>query len=325
MRRILSLLLLSLGLLAACGGKDSDDTSPESGLTRVRLALNWFPEAEHGGFYAALVHGYYQQEGLDVEILGGGPDAPVIQRVATGSVEFGVTNADDVLYARAQQAPVVALLAPYQINPRCIMVHAGSGIESIADIADITLALSQRPAFSHYLRAKFPFSGVTIVPYPGNVTQFLMNPDFAQQGYIFSEPFVARSQGGDPRSLLVAEVGFNPYASVLIATESAIGDREQVVGGMVRAAVRGWDHYLREPEAINRHIHGLNPEMGLDILAYGAAESGALVLDEVARQEGIGHMSAGRWGKLLDQMVETGLLEPDAVRADQAYTTRFLP
>ena len=64
---------------------------------RVRLALNWFPEAEHGGFYAALVHGYYQKQGLQVEILGGGPDAPVIQRVATGAVEFGVTNADDVL------------------------------------------------------------------------------------------------------------------------------------------------------------------------------------------------------------------------------------
>ena len=196
----LSCYLFCALLLFACGQNDPPPT--EQGKTRVRLALNWFPEAEHGGFYAAHIHGYYAKRNLEVEILGGGPDAPVIQRVSTGAVEFGVTNADDVLYARAQQAPVVALMAPYQINPRCIMVHESSGIERIDQISNITLAMSQRPAFSHYLRWKYPLEGVNIMPYPGNVSQFLANPNFAQQGYVFSEPFVARQQGGDPRALL---------------------------------------------------------------------------------------------------------------------------
>ena len=316
--------LVSL-LLAGCGVESAPDEEPASGLTRVKLALNWFPEAEHGGFYAALVHDYYRQQGLEVQILGGGPDAPVIQRVATGGVEFGITNADDVLNTRAQEAPVVALMAPYQINPRCIMVHAQSGITRIEDLENITLALSQRPAFSHYLRRKFSFEGVTIVPYPGNVTQFLMNPDFAQQGYIFSEPFVARSKGADPRSLLVAEIGFNPYASVLIATEATIAARPEVAAAMVRASVAGWEHYLRAPEETNRYIHQLNPEMDLDILAFGAAESRPLVLDEVARERGLGHMSASRWEVLLEQMIEAGLIENGTVRARAAFTTRFLP
>lgn len=319
------LLLLLFPLLIACGSDGGDQAPENPGLIRVRLALNWFPEAEHGGFYAALVHGYFRERGLEVEILGGGPDAPVIQRVATASVEFGIANADDVLNARAQQAPLVALMAPYQINPRCIMVHAGSGIEQIADIADITLALSQRPAFSHYLRKKFPLTGVTIVPYPGNVTQFLMNPNFAQQGYIFSEPFVARSKGGDPRPLLVADIGFNPYASLLVAAEVTIADREEAVAAMVQASVDGWEHYLRDPEETNRFIHQLNPEMELDILAYGAEESQPLILDPVARQKGLGHMSAERWETLLDQMIEAELIDPGAVQIDQTYTTRFLP
>ena len=310
-------------LLLGCGGDKAPPTDPS--LTRVRLALNWFPEAEHGGFYAALEHGYYRQNGLEVEILGGGPDAPVIQRVATDAVEFGVSNADDVLNARAQQAPVVALMAPYQINPRCIMVHAGSGIERIGDIADITLALSQRPAFSHYLRKKFPFTGVTIVPYPGNVTQFLMDPHFAQQGYLFSEPFVARNKGGDPRSLLVADVGFNPYASLLIATEEAVAQRETVISAMVRATVAGWEQYLRDPQATYRRIHRLNPEMSLDILAYGAEESRPLILDPIARQQGLGQMSLERWSGLLEQMIEAELIAPGAVEPGRAFTTRFLP
>ena len=318
--------IVALLLLGCSSGKTPDEKPARpDGLTQVRLALNWFPEAEHGGFYAALVHGYYQKRGLQVEILGGGPDAPVIQRVATRAVEFGITNADDVLNVRAQEAPVVALMAPYQINPRCIMVHADAGITHIADIANMTLGLSQRPAFSHYLRKKFRFEGVTIVPYPGNITQFLMNENFAQQGYIFSEPFVARSKGADPRSLLVADTGFNPYASVLIATEEALEARAEVVSSMVQASVEGWEHYLRAPEETNRHIHRLNPEMDMDILAYGAEESRPLVLDPTAQKLGLGTMSAERWETLLQQMIEAGLIQRGILQSTAAFTTRFLP
>ena len=308
--------------LFACGQSETPPPT-EEGKTRVRLALNWFPEAEHGGFYAAHLHGYYAARNLEVEILGGGPDAPVIQRVSTGAVEFGVTNADDVLYARAQQAPVVALMAPYQINPRCIMVHESSGIERIDQISNITLAMSQRPAFSHYLRWKYPLEGVNIVPYPGNVSQFLVNPNFAQQGYVFSEPFVARQQGGNPRALLVSDIGFNPYASVVIATEKTIAQRSDIVRAVVEASIEGWEHYLRDGQKTNQYINSLNPEMGLDILAYGVEESAALVLDPVASEKGLGYMSSARWNELHKQMVEAGLIEAGG-RVEGAFDTQFL-
>ena len=309
-------------LFFACG--QSETPSPtEQGKTGVKLALNWFPEAEHGGFYAAHIHGYYAARNLEVEILGGGPDAPVIQRVSTGAVEFGVTNADDVLYARAQQAPVVALMAPYQINPRCIMVHESSGIERIDQISNITLAMSQRPAFSHYLRWKYPLEGVNIVPYPGNVSQFLSDSNFAQQGYVFSEPFVARQQGGNPRALLVSDIGFNPYASVVIATEETITQRTDIVRAVVEASIEGWEHYLRDGQETNQYINSLNPEMGLDILAYGVEESAALVLDPVASEKGLGHMSSARWKELHKQMVEAGLIKAEG-SVKGAFDTQFL-
>ena len=310
--------LLANFFLIACAPKEESPTA-------VQLALNWFPEAEHGGLYAAAVHGYYEESGVEVEILGGGPDAPVIQRVATGAVAFGITNADDILYARAQQIPVVALMASYQISPRCIMVHESAGIDSISQIKNMTLALSQRPAFSHYLRWKYPFEGVTIVPYPGNVTQFLADENFAQQGYVFSEPFVAKVKGGDPKALLVADTGFNPYTSVLIATEERVAAAPEIVGAVVHASVKGWEQYLADPEATNRRINGLNPEMGMDILAYGAAESIAMILDPVAQQNGLGRMTLQRWQELLEQMVAAGLIKDGVVDAAAVFTNRFLP
>ena len=319
------ILVFMFFVIWGCGQDTHTDQPTTNGLTHVQLALNWFPEAEHGGFYAALVHGYYREQGLAVEILGGGPDAPVIQRVATNTVAFGVTNADDVLYARAQKAPVVTLMAPYQINPRCIMVHEDSGIETIDDIKNITLAMSQRPAYSHYLRKKYSFEGVTIVPYPGNVSQFLLNRDFAQQGYIFSEPFTARAKGGDPKTLLVSDIGFNPYASVLIATQDQITAHPKVVRAMVQASVAGWQHYLRDGQETNEYINRLNPEMGLDILAYGISESLPLVLDPISTQHGLGYMSTERWETLLNQMVEAELIAPGAIIPTAAFTMEFMP
>ena len=65
--KTLTLVLSFLFALAGCGERPAQHSG-------VRLALNWFPEAEHGGFYAAQVHGFFEQQGVQVEILAGGPD-----------------------------------------------------------------------------------------------------------------------------------------------------------------------------------------------------------------------------------------------------------
>ena len=292
-------------------------------LQKVKLLLNWFPEAEHGGFYAAQVHGYYREAGLDVEILPGGPNVPVVQQVAGKQVQFGVVNADQICFGRAQQAPVVALMAPL-ISPRCLIVHEKSGIKKFDDIHDMTVAMSTTNAFSHFLRKKFPFKDVRIVPYPGNVTQFLQDDKFAQQGYVFSEPFVAKQQGGDPHVLMVSDVGFNPYTSCLIAHDEAVKSDPGLLRGMVQASVRGWRQYLKAPAETNAAIHKLNKEMSLEVLAFGVTELQPLVEDAVAKEHGLGHMSLERWQTLVGQLVEIEQLKADKVQVSELFTTEFL-
>ena len=136
--------LLATGLLGCNSSKTEE--KPKAGLTKVALLLNWYPEAEHGGFYAAQVHGIFEKYGLDVEIQAGGKTTVVPQSLSLGRVEFGVANADDVLIARYQGIPLVALMAPIQQGPRCIMVRADSGIKSFEDLKNLTLQIdSGRP------------------------------------------------------------------------------------------------------------------------------------------------------------------------------------
>src|SRR4051794_1238674 len=76
---------------------------------KVSIALNWVPEPEFGGIYAAQQNGAYQKRNLDVTIKPGGAGAPTWQQVASGKVDFGVASADEVVNARANGADVVAV------------------------------------------------------------------------------------------------------------------------------------------------------------------------------------------------------------------------
>ena len=138
------------------------------------------------------------------------------------------------------------------------------------------------------------------------------------------EPVVARRMGADARALMVADTGFNPYASALIATEATVRDHPDLVAAVVAASRQGWAQYLETPLATNQHIHTLNPEMDMAILAAGVDLSQDLVLDAVAGQHGIGHMSHRRWARLLEQMVEAGVVEAGQVAVDECYTVSFL-
>ncbi|MCY1058565.1 ABC transporter substrate-binding protein [Nannocystis sp. SCPEA4] len=302
-------LVVACLLLVAC--------AREQDPAKVRIALNWFPEVEHGGYFAALVHGYYKEEGLDVELVSGRPEAPVLPQVAAGRVDFGVADGSEILLARAQGAPVVALVAGLQKSPRCIMVHEASGITDLADLKTGSLHMSVREPFSTFLRAHYKWpETLQIVPYSGSVAPFLLDPRAAQQGYVFSEPIIAEAQGAKVRCILVADLGFNPYASVLVTSESLLASRPELAARVAAATVRGWEQYLRDPSATNAEIRARNTELSPEILAKGATALAPLAAPAGTKP---GAMDPARWKALADQLVELGLVSPGAVDPAAAY------
>ncbi len=304
--------LLALPLLAACPGGQVDDSA-------VQLALDWYPEPEHGGFFAAEPD--YAAADLRVDILSGRPDAPVIPQVAAGRCTFGIADAATVLAARAEQVPIVAIFAALQRNPRCILVRA-DGPRTLAELRDRTLAMNVREPFSQFLQRELGLPGVAVVPYTGSVAPFLADPTLAQQAYVFSEPVVVAAQGVAARCLMVADLGFDPYAGVVIAHERTVADRPELARRFVGAATRGWERYLQDPAAANARIHRENPEMALTTLAASAAAVAPLVAVAGGRP---GAMTLARWQTLHAQLVELGVYADGATDPAQAFRGDLLP
>lgn len=316
-------------IIAAAGCTSSIPEAKKSAdgkqLQSVTLMLNWFPEAEHGGFYAAQVHGLFEKYGLDVQIRAGGPAAPVAQELLTGRVQFAIGNGDDVLVFRQQKADIVALMAPIQDSPRCILVHDQSPIQNLNQLAGSTLLAGAGQPFRTFMEHRGLLKDVRIVPYDGNLANFIADKNVITQGYSFSEPFVAQQQGAKTRLLMVSEIGFNPYVSCLIATQSYIDKNRDLVGRMVKACREGWQKYLEEPQSTNDVILKLNSQgMTAEALTFGAEAIKPLCMPGSMTMDQIGSMSMDRWTTLSEQFVEIGLADAVNVPAGSLFTNDFL-
>lgn len=294
-------------------------------LQPVTLMLNWYPEAEHGGFYAAKMLGIFERYGLDVTIRAGGPNAPVAQELVMGRVQFAIGNADDVLLFRNEGVPVVALMAPLQNTPRCVLVRADSGATRLSELSGFVLQANVGRPFLDFMRSEGLLEGVQVVPYGGSVAKLVSDAKTAIQAYSFSEPFMAREQGIDVRALMLSDVGFNPYASCLLADEGYVAAHSDVVARMVVACREGWQKYLESPEKTNAAILKENSQgLTANALAFGVAELKPLCLPEGMTAERVGQMSAERWEQLVEQLVQLKLIDANKVRADQVFNAEFL-
>jgi NitT/TauT family transport system substrate-binding protein len=306
-RRQLLTMAASLAL-GACSR-----AAPGSGAQRVLLALDWVPEPEFGGFYAAREGGAFKAEGLEVEIQGGGAGVPVVQMVASGKAELGIAGADEVILARARGAEVIPVFAVYQTSPQGIMVHASRGARTMAEaLSSGTLAIEPGLSYAVFLKKKYGFDKLKVVPYDGGVARFVADKDFAQQCFAASEPLAARKKGSDPQVFLVADEGYNPYLGVVITRASLWHDKPALIKAFVRASRAGWASYLADPGPADAVMAKLNRAMDPETFAATAAEQRRFVESDETKKHGIGAMHRERWETLSKQLVELGLIDKAA-------------
>ena len=184
----------------------------DSGLTKIVLQADWYPQPEHGGFYTALAKGYYKDEGLDVTIQPGGPYITVEQQVASGTAQFGMGSSDKVLEAISGGQSLVAVAATMQHDPQGIMVRKDSPIHSFADLNGHSVAIKVgESTWFEFLVKRFQLNNVHDVPAMMNVANFVADPQYIQQAFATSEPFFAHQAGIETRVLLVSDAGYSPY------------------------------------------------------------------------------------------------------------------
>jgi len=290
------------------GCDQSKDGSATPAAAMVRVQLNWVPEPEFGGIFAAQQDGLYSAAGLDVDIRKGGSQVPVAQLVASGQADFGVMTAEDVLTLRDRGGDLVAVFAIFQENPTGFLLHESNPITTIEQLwtSSSTVAVDANPPFVRLLNAKYGGKDLKMVPYTGALAGFLASEDAVQQCFITAEPVECRLRGVPTRVLSVATV-FNPYAAVLATSAASAAKRPQVVEAFVRATSEGWRRYFAEPAKYNPGIAALNPSMSLEAMNIAAEMERPLIVP--ADGSPIGSMRLERWQQLERELAQVGTIE----------------
>ena len=290
---------------------------------KLQLALNWKAEPEFGGFYAAKLTGYFEKRGLNVDVTEGGAGTPVVQMVANNKVPFGIAAGDEVVIAQSRGADVVALFAVYQINPQGIMVHPERGFKSIADVFSSPgiLAIQNGSPHTLFLQAKYPKAKVKLVPYAGGIAQFLTDPNYSQQCFVTSEPLLAKKKSVAVKSFLIADEGFKPYGTVVVARRDYVQKNPQRARNFIDAVRDGWREYLRVPEKANALMVKLNPAIDADTMKVAADVQKPFIVPAGAQAGDLGKMAADRWTALTNQLQEIKLIKskPAADRLFQNF------
>jgi len=325
--RISSLVpLAALSLAGALGlfGCRRSQPAPESGLTPVRLQLDWYPQPEQGGFFAAQLLGYYKSEGLDVTILPLPQYGSVAQLVSTGKADFGLASSDQIFEWNSNGLPLVAVSATMQHDPQAIMVHAGSPIHGFADLEGHTIAAQTGATWLKYVTRRYGLHQVREVPATLSIANFLADPGYVQQIFITSEPFFAKQAGADVRTLLISSSGYDPYR-VCFASRDLVAQHPDIAARFVRASIRGWQSYIKDPAATDAMLLQLNPALNPAQEAYTAQalRDGGFIAGADASAPQTGRMTAARWQATYDQLKALGILH-GPLDPSLAYSLKFM-
>jgi NitT/TauT family transport system substrate-binding protein len=297
---------------------------------KVTFATNWKAEAEHGGFYQAVADGTYAKYGLEVTIRAGGPQSNERALLTAGKVDFIMGgNMNPSFNAVQEGIPTRVVAAVMQKDPQVFLSHPGVGLDTWESLKGATMLVSSGGVASFYqwMIAEFGFTEAQVKPYTFNPAPFLANKKSAQQGYVTSEPYAVEKQGGfKPNIFLLADHGYDTYATTVETTNEMIEKKPDVVQRFVDASIIGWYNYLYgDNKAANAQIKKDNPDMDDAQIAYGIQkmkEFGIIDSGDTLKV-GIGAMTDARMKSFYDHMVKAKLNKP-GLDYKKAYTLQFV-
>ncbi len=330
-------VLLSSLLLSACGDKKEEEKKSESKeKTPIGVQLSWIDTIEFIEFYAADAQGYYDEAGLEVTTHRGGFDEQgnyidPITRVLNGEVQFGVKAAADILAARAEGKPVIAIASIYQRSPASIVSLSESNITQPTDLKGKRVMVEFGTNLTALYLAFLALEGIersdiVEVTNEGHVVDPLLNGEVdAYLGFITNESLqVKRRAQGEVNDLFLSDYGVDTYVNTIFTTEDMIKNKPDLVEAFLRATLRGAEWAVANPdqaaELVVQRFGDQLPETVKE-LQKEAMQASLPLLNPAGSK--IGMMQPEVWEFTQQMLLDQGTLS-EPVEVEKAYTMEFL-
>jgi ABC-type nitrate/sulfonate/bicarbonate transport system substrate-binding protein len=320
------IIILVVSLLAGCSNEKTKSTAPAQ--QKVTVMLDWFPNTNHTGLYVAKDKGYFEQEGLDVEIVqpgeGGNP-----QLVASGKAEFAVSYQEEVTVARSQDVPVVAIAAVIQHNTSGFASPADRNIKTPKDFEGKTYGGWGSPSETAMLKVLMSKYGadvnkVTVVNI-GSSDFFAAVQKDVDFSWIFQGWTGIQAQEKGMKlnyiNLRDEDKAFDFYTPVLITSEKMVADNPELVSKFTRAVSKGYQFAIDHPDQAAGILLKNAPELDQKLVNESQKYLAGQYKADASRW---GEMKTEVWKQYADFMFNNQLIDKNIV-PEQSFTNKFLP
>jgi putative hydroxymethylpyrimidine transport system substrate-binding protein len=271
MRRTLAAagILLAALALSACGAKH-DQINPVAGQANpISLELDWLPNADHVGIYAAQAEGDFSKAGLDVHIHVPADPASPLSLLESGRVNVAISYEPQLMLARNQGATLLAFGAITQRPLTSIISVGKKHITSASDLKGKTVGTAGIPYQKAYLdtilrHSHVPLGSVKTVNVGANLVPAMVSGrvDATLGGYGNVEGVQMRQDHQKPNIIPVSQAGVPDYDElVLVTTETFFANHTNELRRLVQAMGRGYDSVRHDPAAGVKALDDANPSL----------------------------------------------------------------
>lgn len=331
MKRILSILIVCAMLLCGCSTAKVNEKTDE--LKELNVVLDWYPNALHAFMYVAIEKGYYEEEGLKVNIQFPSNSNDAISLVAAGQADIGLYYQQDVIQARAKQnIPVKSIGAVVQGPLNIVLSLKDKNITTAEDLVGKTIGYAGTELSEALIRSIMnnvgaDYSDVTMIDVgfdlmssmtTGNVDATigcLVNhevPQMEEEG--FAVNWFALDEYGVP----------SYYEGVFLANDEAIAKDSETLRAFLRASAKGFADMKADPEAALKILLANQNEENFPLSETVERKSMEVLLPMMETADTAFLVQSDEcWQENIDWMLEQGLISEtvdlDEVRVNLTY------
>jgi ABC-type nitrate/sulfonate/bicarbonate transport system substrate-binding protein len=298
-------VLVGGNVLAACG--DDDDSGGDEGAAptkRVNLGMNWGKDVEFAGYYVGIEEGFYADDGVELELISGGPNAPEsVQMVASGTANIGISSDLIQIFDTIEKGtPLVMFAAKFQQSPAGLASLPDNPVRTAQDMVGKRIGGPQGD--QRFFDTVLAVNGLKPGDYEFVPTGFdpepLANGDVdALSVFVTNQPLTLEAQGVEVVAVTYAEMGLASYADILYAEQDYIESNRETLVGFLRGTVKGWETQNASPEVgaqLTIDQYGADLGLKLEDEVREAKAMIPLMQSDVTKEKGIFWMSAEELG-----------------------------
>jgi NitT/TauT family transport system substrate-binding protein len=283
----------------------------------VNFQLSWTHSVQFGGSYIAADKGYWSDEGMNVSLISGGPNAPVEPPVVAGTALMGISAADYTAAAVAEGAPFKIIAVGMQKNPFSIASSAANPVNTPADLVGkrIGMSVSNTPVLAALCAINdIDMGTIEIVPTQYDAAPLLKGEVDCLLCWATDLPVAMMMLGIEVVTMRMADHGYAVHSQTYIATDDSIANRRADLVTLLKGDARGWTDYKEDTNAAAELAVQMYPDAGLDLATQKlqARRQSGLMFSDLTDEHGFGWFTP----ETIAQNIETLALLGRDVSAD---------